>query len=161
AAWPHDAGRYRLLAKLGEGGMGTVWRARDESDGTTVAIKELRAEMSADSNALRRLHKEARLLAEVQHPYVANLLEVNEDQGVHFMVLELWDGPSLAKVLEQRGRFDEPTALSIITDVARALVEAHERGIVHRDIKPGNILLLGTAEGSNLRAKLSDFGLAR
>ena len=109
---------------------------------------------------MRRFRKEARLLGEVNNPYVTNLLEVNEDDGIHFLVLELVTGRSLGQVLEARGVLDEHEALTILADVARALVDAHERGIVHRDVKPDNILL-ADGDGGRYRVKLSDFGLAR
>ncbi len=163
-------GRFRLLERLGQGGMGTVYRAEDEADGTVVAIKVLRSDRVTSLAALKRFHKEARLLAEVNNPHVTNLLEVNEDDGLHYLVLEFVSGTNLGDELARRGRFDEPTALAVIADVARALEEAHERGIVHRDIKPDNILLGVTSPGVappgpesslTLAVKLSDFGLAR
>ncbi len=178
-------GRFRLLEKLGEGGMGAVYRAEDIADGTVVAIKVLRTDRSPKPEALRRFYKEARLLAEVNNPYVANLLEVNEDNGTHYLALEFVAGTNLEDWLQKRGRLDEPTALAVLADVARALLEAHERGIVHRDIKPANILLQndergkmneeqqkeGSSAGSEFivhrsafivpKVKLTDFGLAR
>src|SRR5262249_28424752 len=81
-------GRFRLITKLGEGGMGEVWRAEDPADGSTVALKVLRSDWARDESARRRFLKEARLLGEVNHPNVANLLEVNEDQGIHYLALE-------------------------------------------------------------------------
>jgi serine/threonine protein kinase/class 3 adenylate cyclase len=163
-------GRFRLLEKLGQGGMGAVYKAEDLTDGTVVAIKLLRADWARRPEALRRFHKEARLLAEVNNPYVANLLEVNEDDGIHYLAIEYVAGQSLARVLTERGRLDEPTALAIMADVCRALEEPHNRGIVHRDIKPDNILMVrgGAVQGEEdcsqhhvPRVKLSDFGLAR
>jgi serine/threonine protein kinase/class 3 adenylate cyclase len=158
-------GRFRLLAKVGEGGMGAVYRAEDPADGAVVAIKVLRADLARHPAALRRFHKEARLLAEANNPYVTNLREVNEDAGVPYLVLEFVAGPTLAHRLAAGNPLDEPEALAILADTARALADAHRRGIVHRDIKPGNILLLeagaaGAADGAP-RLKLSDFGLAR
>jgi serine/threonine protein kinase/class 3 adenylate cyclase len=157
-------GRFRLLEKLGEGGMGAVYRAEDPLDDSTVAIKVLRPDFAARPGALERFHKEARLLAEVNNPFVANLLEVNEDDGIHYLVMEFVAGQALDQFLAERGRLEERAALTLIADVARALVDAHQRGIVHRDIKPENILLTKptdsgpSASGS---VKLSDFGLAR
>jgi eukaryotic-like serine/threonine-protein kinase len=179
-------GRFRLLERVGQGGMGAVYRARDVADGAEVAIKVLRADYARRPDALRRFHKEARLLAEVNHPHVTNLIEVNEDDGLHYLALEFVAGRDLGSVLDEHGRLDEPTALAIMADVARALAVAHERGIVHRDVKPDNILLVesGPAEAPPpadllatlvttastiaagpparvLQVKLSDFGLAR
>jgi serine/threonine protein kinase len=157
-------GRYRLLEKRGEGGMGAVYRGQDEADGTVVAIKVLRADLLERPDVLRRFHKEARLLAEVSNPYVTSLVEVNEDAGVHYIVLEFVAGRSLGDLLAERGRFDEATALAFVADAARGLADAHARGIVHRDLKPDNLLLVGepSADGRDgPRVKLSDFGLAR
>jgi serine/threonine protein kinase/class 3 adenylate cyclase len=165
-------GRFRLLAKLGQGGMGEVWRAEDVSDGRIVAVKTLLADHVRRPDALQRFRKEARLLAEVNNPYVTNLLEVNEDDGVHYLAVEFVAGQSLARRLDSGKPLEESFALAVIADVCRALVGAHERGIVHRDIKPDNILLLAAPESANLAltvgspddrplAKLSDFGLAR
>jgi serine/threonine protein kinase/class 3 adenylate cyclase len=161
-------GRFRLEEMLGRGGIGVVYRAVDTSDGRVVALKVLRGAAATDAAALRRFHKEARLLAEVQNPYVANLLEVNEDAGLPYLVLELVAGRSLGRVLAERGRLPECEALAILADVARGLAEAHARGIVHRDVKPENILLQDSQGGSEKasspwtgRVKPADFGLAR
>jgi serine/threonine protein kinase/class 3 adenylate cyclase len=178
-------GRFRLLEKLGQGGMGAVFRAEDTSDGHIVAVKVLRREHGGNPPALRRFLKEARLLAEIQSPYVANLLEANDDDGIHYLVLEFVPGRSLDRLLAERGRLEEREALAILSDVARGLAEAHARGIIHRDVKPENILVVSggvvsgewsdtsgtTAHPSPLtthhspltthHAKLSDFGLAR
>jgi len=156
-------GRFRLLETLGQGGMGTVYRGEDLADGSSAAIKVLRPDIARRPEALRRFHKEARLLAEVNNPQVANFIEVNEDDGIHFLALEFVAGINLADWMAARGRLDERPAMAILADVARALDSAHERGIVHRDIKPENILVVaGTGLGGDLpRVKLSDFGLAR
>lgn len=173
-------GRFLLREKLGEGGMGTVFRGEDSTDGSIVAIKVLRDQLVHRPDSLRRFYKEARLLAEINNPYVTNLIEINEDDGIHFIALEYMRGTSLSRWLQERGRFDEPTALSIIADVARGLAAAHERGIIHRDIKPENILLVDEKPTPSIsstsgtpgkvstaktpprpQVKLSDFGLAR
>jgi serine/threonine protein kinase/class 3 adenylate cyclase len=157
-------GRFRLEEMLGHGGMGVVYRAVDTSDGRAVALKVLRGAAATNSAMLRRFHKEARLLAEVQSPHVVNLLEVNEDAGLPYLVLEFVAGRSLDRVLAERGWLPERAAVAILADVARGLAEAHARGIVHRDVKPENILLEGVQEGPDPftgRAKLADFGLAR
>jgi serine/threonine protein kinase/class 3 adenylate cyclase len=162
-AVPDRLGRFRLLERLGQGGMGTVYRAEDPADGTVVAVKVLRPEFLHSPGALRRFHKEARILAEVNNPHVTNLLEVNEDAGIHYLVVEYVAGRTLGQLVGERGPLDEKTALAVTADVARGLAAAHERGIVHRDIKPDNVLLVGTGtDGPGpLRVKLSDFGLAR
>ncbi len=159
-------GRYRLLELLGEGAMGTVYRAEDVSDGTIVAVKLLSREHLRSPRALRRFRKEARLLAEVKNPFVANILEANEDDGRHFIAVEYVRGRALALVLQERGPMSERDALSVVADLCRALVDVHGRGVVHRDIKPDNVLLLegaGSALGGRdtPRVKLIDFGIAR
>ena len=160
---PARLGRYRIVSRLGAGGMGEVFKAVDEADGRVVAVKVLRPNHAGRASALKRFRKEARLLARVRNPYVTNLLDVNEDQGLHYIVLEYVDGESLEQALAARGRLDEPTALAIAADVARGLMDAHRLGIVHRDVKPANILVIGAlgAVGDGPRVKLSDFGLAR
>jgi serine/threonine protein kinase/class 3 adenylate cyclase len=157
---PDQLGRFRLEEKLGAGGMGEVWRARDTSDGRVVAVKTLLPEHTRNPAMLKRFQKEARLLAEVNNPYVANLLDVNEDGGVHYLAVEYVPGRSAAALLDEKGALDEGQALAIAADVCQALAIAHGRGVVHRDIKPDNILLLG-GPASDQVAKLSDFGLAR
>ncbi|MFO0888234.1 MAG: protein kinase [Isosphaeraceae bacterium] len=167
-------GRFRLLEEIGRGGQGVVYRAEDTADGTAVAIKALRSEWATRPEVMRRFRKEARLLTEVNNPYVVNLLEYNEDGGVAYLVLELVAGRSLSELLGGGKPLEESMALVITADVARGLREAHERGVVHRDVKPGNILLLDrpstpardetegqTRRTTHLRVKLTDFGLAR
>jgi class 3 adenylate cyclase len=154
-------GRFRLLDKLGEGGMGAVYRAEDLTDGSPAAIKVLRPDVVDRPDALRRFLKEARLLGEIKHPNVANLLEVNQDAGVHYLVLEFVSGRRLDQELSQRGRLDEASALAVTAEVARALEDAHQRGIIHRDVKPSNIMLVDAEGTQRFAVKLLDFGLAR
>jgi serine/threonine protein kinase/class 3 adenylate cyclase len=156
-------GRFDLVEVLGRGGMGEVYRAVDAADGATVAVKTLRSDRAGNADLLRRFYKEARMLAEVNNPYVANLLEVNEADGLPYLVLEFVGGQSIAHYLTNSRTFTERSALAVVGDVARALAEAHQRGIVHRDIKPDNILFV-TPPGTGPElphVKLSDFGLAR
>jgi serine/threonine protein kinase/class 3 adenylate cyclase len=173
---PPQLGRYRLLEKLGQGGMGTVYKAEDMTDGSVVALKVLRPDWAANPDHLRRFHKEARLLAEVNNPHVTNLLGVNEDDGIHYLAMEFVAGENLEQRMREHGRMEEPQALALVADVARGLATAHAAGIVHRDIKPENILLeksevrsqkAGAASTdlspltSEFCVKLTDFGLAR
>ncbi len=177
-AVPRQLGRFELQDKLGEGAMGTVYRARDIADGTTVAIKVLNSQYVGNPKSRLRFAKEARLLARANNPFVANLLEFNTDNEVHFLAIEYVAGGTVARLLQEQGRLSEATALALILDVARGLSIAHQRGIIHRDIKPDNVLLTNIghefvttngaaklpAEMTSLGGplvKLSDFGLAR
>ena len=154
-------GRFRLLSLLGEGGMGTVYKAEAPIDGRFVAIKVLRSDLTENPKVMRRFHKEARLLAEVKNPYVANFLEVNEDDGLHFMAIEFVPGSDLASHIQKNGVLSERDAIAAVADVTRALVDAHEQDIIHRDLKPENILLQISEDGGLPKVKLTDFGLAR
>ena len=157
-------GRFQLFEKLGRGAVGAVYRAEDLSDGSIVAIKVLRFDLARSPDAIRRFRKEARILAEIRGPYVTNLLEINTDGDVHYLVLEYVDGEGLDKRLAEKGKLSEAEAVGIMAQAARALEDPHSRGIVHRDVKPQNLLLSGRGDaGSNEadRVKLSDFGLAR
>ena len=135
-------GRYRLLDKLGEGGQGVVYRAEDPADGSIVAIKILRTDRVDNPEVLRRFRKEARLMAEANNPYVVNLLEYNEEDGIPYMVLEFVAGESLGRLAGERSPARRKGGAGDHGGGGRGLMEAHERGIVHRDIKPSNILLL-------------------
>lgn len=169
-------GRFRVLKKLGEGGMGEVYEAEDTSDGQVVALKVLSRHIMSDRQAMRRFQKEARLLGEIRSPYVTNLIEVNQHHGQHYIVMDYVSGFDLRKMIRRTAPFQEPVALSVIADVARGLASAHQRDIIHRDIKPANILLaydpqderddlksakLDLDSLKQFRVKLSDFGLAR
>ncbi len=153
------AGRYRVLAQLGRGGMGVVWRAADEVLGREVAVKELRTYTDADGpelDGLRvRMQREARAAARVRHPGVVAVHDVAEVDGRPLIVMELVDGPSLDDVLRERGTLDPHEAAGIGTKVMDALAAAHRAGVLHRDVKPGNILLDRSG-----RVVLTDFGIA-
>ncbi|MCD9879879.1 serine/threonine-protein kinase [Streptomyces guryensis] len=153
------AGRYRVVAQLGRGGMGVVWRAVDEVLGREVAVKELRTYSDADGPELAdlrlRMQREARAAARVRHPGVVAVHDVTEVDGRPLIVMELVDGPSLEQVLRERGSLDPVEAAGIGAKVMDALAAAHRAGVLHRDVKPGNILL----EGSG-RVVLTDFGIA-
>jgi serine/threonine protein kinase/class 3 adenylate cyclase len=138
---PTQLGRFVIHNELGEGGMGTVYRAEDLADGQIVAIKTLRASIAEKIENRRRFVKEGRLLAKVNSPYVTQLIEANEDNGVAFIAIEFVDGASVNDLLKKEGQLDERLALSITCDVVKALDVAHQHGIIHRDVKPDNILL--------------------
>ncbi|GHH08952.1 serine/threonine-protein kinase [Streptomyces lanatus] len=153
------AGRYRVVGQLGRGGMGVVWRALDEVLGREVAVKELRTYSDADGPELAelrlRMQREARAAARVRHPGVVAVHDVAEVDGRPLIVMELVDGPSLEAVLRERGTLDPRQAAGIGAKVMDALAAAHRAGVLHRDVKPGNILL----ETSG-RVVLTDFGIA-
>ncbi|CAN5465148.1 hypothetical protein BH20CHL7_BH20CHL7_13680 [soil metagenome] len=150
------AGRYRLGAVLGRGGMATVHRATDIRLGREVAVKLLRPEVTTDRDLAQRFRREALAATVLRHPNIVPCLDTGTDGDQPFLVMELVDGEDLAARLRRGGRLAPAEAARIGLEVARALGVAHVRGIVHRDIKPGNILL--TADG---RARVTDFGIAR
>src|SRR6185436_5736215 len=135
-------GSYRVVAKLGEGGMGEVYRARDMKLGREVAIKILPSRWLADPDRTARFEREARLLASLNHPHIAAIYGVEDSGATHALVLELVDGPTLADRIAA-GPVPEREALAIARQLADALDAAHERGIVHRDLKPANIKVTG------------------
>ncbi|WP_309056921.1 protein kinase [Streptomyces sp.] len=153
------AGRYRIVAQLGRGGMGVVWRAVDEVLGREVAVKELRAYNDSSGPELAdlrlRMQREARAAARVRHPGVVAVHDVTEHEGRPVIVMELVDGPSLDGVLGERGALDPREAAGIGAAVLEALAAAHDAGVLHRDVKPGNVLL-----DRGGRVVLTDFGIA-
>ncbi|MGW8761234.1 serine/threonine-protein kinase [Streptomyces sp. NPDC055815] len=153
------AGRYRIVRQLGRGGMGVVWRAVDEVLGREVAVKELRTYSDAAAPELAdlrlRMTREARAAARVRHPGVVAVHDVTEHEGRPVIVMELVEGPSLDGVLGERGTIDPAEAARIGAHVLEALAAAHDVGVLHRDVKPGNILL-----DTSGRIVLTDFGIA-
>ncbi len=146
---------YRVTAKLGEGGMGEVYRASDTKLGREVAIKVLPASISRDPHSLGRFEREAKALAALNHPHIASIYGFEAERETHFLVLELVEGQTLSERL-RRGRLPLDEALRVARQIAEAVEAAHAKGIIHRDLKPGNIKL--TPEG---RVKVLDFGLAK
>ncbi|HSS52380.1 MAG TPA: serine/threonine-protein kinase, partial [Thermoanaerobaculia bacterium] len=148
-------GGYRILGRLGAGGMGQVFRAQDTDLERDVALKRLHPNLTLQSRAMSRFRREARLLAAVHHPNIATLFGTFEDGGVRFLVMELVDGQTLAQRLGA-GRLAVPEARGIARQIATALEAAHRKGIVHRDLKPANVMV--SPEGW---VKVLDFGLAK
>ena len=146
---------YTLTDRIGEGGMGVVWKAVDTTLDRAVAIKILPETVAADAVGLARFEREAKLLASLSHPNIATIHGLHETGGIRFLAMELIDGEDLSKVLA-RGALPVDEALRIATRVAEALETAHDNGIVHRDLKPANVAL--TTEGA---VKVLDFGLAK
>lgn len=149
-------GRYELSSRIAVGGMGEVWKATDALIGRTVAIKILKDEYMGDPGFLERFRAEARHAALVNHEGIANVFDYGEEQGSAFIVMELVPGEPLSAIIEREGRLPSDRVLGIVAQTATALQAAHDAGLVHRDIKPGNLLI--TPEG---RVKITDFGIAR
>lgn len=148
-------GRYRVEAKLGQGGMGTVYRAHDSQLQRPVALKVLPPEYAADPNRRERLQREARAASALNHPNIIGIYEIGSDAGVDFIAMELVEGRSLAELIPAKGMAVKE-ALAYAVQMAGALGKAHAAGIVHRDLKPANAMV--TRDGL---VKLLDFGLAR
>lgn len=152
---PARLGPYEIRSRLGAGGMGEVYRARDTRLNRDVAIKVLPEALAQDAERLARFRREAQLLAALNHPHIAAIYGLESAGDVHFLVLELIEGETLADRL-RRGALPVKEALTITAQICDALASAHERGIIHRDLKPANIALT-----SDDRVKVLDFGLAR
>src|SRR5947209_647898 len=150
------SGRYRLEARIGTGGMSTVFRALDETLQRQVAIKLMNREVSSDSDQLERFRREARAVAQLSHPHVVGVIDAGEDEGRPYIVFEYVEGETLKERIRRLGRLPIPEAVAYCIEIARALGAAHARHIVHRDVKPQNVLI--DEEG---RAKVTDFGIAR
>ena len=150
------SGRYRLEAKLGSGGMSTVYLARDQTLDRDVAVKVMHREMSEQADQLERFRQEARAVAKLSHPNVVAVIDAGEDGGHPYIVFEYVEGETLKQRINRVGALDPQEALAYAIEVARGLTVAHARNMVHRDIKPQNVLI--DAEG---RAKLTDFGISR
>lgn len=150
------SGRYRLEAKLGSGGMSTVYLARDTTLDRPVAVKVMHREMSEQADQLERFRQEARAVAKISHPNVVAVIDAGEDGGYPYIVFEYVEGETLKARINRIGALDTQEALAYAIEIARGLTVAHARKMVHRDIKPQNVLI--DAEG---RAKLTDFGISR
>ena len=149
-------GRYRLDAQIGYGGMSTVYRGFDNVLERSVAVKLMHGEIAADSDQLERFRREARAVAQLSHPHVVGVIDAGEDEGHPYIVFEYCDGETLKDRIRRMGRLPVDEAIAYGIEIARALGAAHACHIVHRDVKPQNVLL--DDEGS---AKVTDFGIAR
>ncbi len=148
--------RYEIHRRLARGGMAQVYLARDRSLDRPVAVKELVPEFAADPSFVERFRREAQAAANLSHPNVVGVYDWGAQDGTYFIVMEYVDGPSLSRVLRTDGPFHPRRAAEIATEVAAGLGFAHSRGVVHRDVKPGNVLLTRSGQ-----AKVTDFGIAR
>ena len=149
--------RYQLLRKVGDGGMAFVYEAKDKSLNRIVAVKVLRPEFGDDEDFLKKFRREAEAIASVSHPNIVSIYDVGEDRNVNYIVMEFIDGKNLKDIIRSEGILDEYTALEITKQIAKALSLAHRKGIIHRDIKPHNILI--SNEGRIV--KVADFGIAK
>ena len=149
-------GRYRLVELLGQGGMATIYRARDAQLDRDVAVKLLRPEFGRDPDFLARFRDEAKAAASLSHPNIVAVFDFGEEQSDPYIVMELIDGQDLSSILRENGPLPPRQAARVSAEVAKALQAAHVRGIVHRDVKPSNILV-----GRDGRVKVADFGIAR
>jgi tRNA A-37 threonylcarbamoyl transferase component Bud32 len=148
-------GRYRTEALLATGGMGEVWAARDLLLDRAVAVKVLGGTLASDGRAAERLRREARAAARLEHPSIARVLDLGEQDGRPYLVMELLEGESLAARIGRAGAMAPPEAARVVAAVADALEAAHRAGVVHRDVKPGNVFLTSGGE-----VKVLDFGIA-
>jgi len=149
-------GGYEVVTKLGQGGMGAVFKATQLSIGRTVALKVLPPRLAKNKEFVARFLREARSAAKLDHPNIVQAIDAGEADGYHYFAMEFIEGESVEHMLKTGGALPERQVLGIVRDIGRALAYAHEAGIIHRDIKPGNILV--TPDGT---AKLADLGLAR
>lgn len=147
--------RYRVVGLLGRGGMGEVYRADDLRLGLPVALKFLPPGVEGDPTALERFHAEVRTARRVSHPYVCRIHDIDAFHDRHFLTMEYVDGEDLASLLRRIGRLPEAKAMEVARQICAGLQAAHDRGVIHRDLKPGNVMIDGQG-----RARITDFGLA-
>ncbi|MDB4865996.1 MAG: pknB [Cohnella sp.] len=149
-------GRYELLARVGGGGMALVYKARDNLLNRFVAVKVLRQQFMHDEDFVKRFRREAQAAASLSHPNIVSIYDVGQEEDTHYIVMEYVDGPNLNEIIRERAPLQPDEAVRIAGQIADALDHAHHNQIIHRDIKPHNILM-----GSNGRVKVTDFGIAR
>ena len=150
------SGRYEIIEKVGAGGMADVYKARDNRLNRYVAIKVLKQEYSADTKFVTKFRAEAQSVAGLAHPNIVAVYDVGEENGLHYIVMELVEGITLKKYIEHKGKLDIKESLGISIQIAQGLCAAHANHIIHRDIKPQNIII--SREG---KVKVMDFGIAK
>lgn len=156
-----ENGKYEIVAKIGDGGMGAVYKAVQRNIGRPVAVKILHAKFAGDDEFIRRFRREAKALGQLSHPGVVRVFDHGSlDDGSTYIVMELLHGRSLAEALAAEGPMPAGRAAALGIDACEALAEAHARGIIHRDLKPENMLLCRMADGTEM-LKIVDFGLAK
>ena len=150
------ADRYEIVSKVGAGGMSDVYKAKDHILGRTVAIKVLKQEFSEDRTFVSKFRTEAQSAAGLEHPNVVNIYDVGSEDGLYYIVMEYVEGITLKTYIEKKGQLSFKESASIAIQVARGIEAAHNKEIIHRDIKPQNIII--STEG---KVKVTDFGIAR
>jgi serine/threonine-protein kinase len=150
------AERYEILGKIGTGGMADVYKARDHKLNRCIAVKVLKAEFREDKTFIRKFKSEAQAAAGLTHPNIVNVFDVGDDEGIHYIVMELIEGITLKEYISKKGKLSIKEATSIAIQVSMGLEAAHSHGIVHRDVKPQNIII--STDG---KVKVTDFGIAR
>ncbi len=155
ASHPEAVGPYRVISLIGEGGMGLVYRAVGP-DGAAVAVKLVKGNLARDASFKKRFDREARMAASIQHPHVVSVVDTGEHDGVPYIVQRFVEGCSLEERIQDEGALDPATTVRICTEIIGALGAIHAVGVVHRDLKPGNVLL--DEQGS---VHITDFGLAK
>ena len=148
--------RYEILGRVGSGGMSDVYKAKCHKLNRFVAIKVLKQEYSEDKNFVAKFRVEAQSAAGLSHPNIVSIYDVGEDNGLYYIVMELVEGITLKNYIEKKGRLEPKEAVSIAIQVAQGIQTAHSHHIIHRDIKPQNIII--SKEG---KVKVTDFGIAR
>ena len=148
--------RYAVLSKIGAGGMADVYKGRDQMLNRYVAIKVLKKQYKEDENFVRKFRSEAQAAAGLIHPNIVNVYDVGEDRGLNYMVMELVEGITLKEYIERKGRLSHKETISIAIQMCSGIGAAHASGIIHRDIKPQNIII--SKDG---KVKVTDFGIAK
>ncbi len=143
-------GRYRVLGRLGKGGMGEVYRADDLKLGQPVALKFLPADVDRDPARLTQLHTEVRMARQVAHPNVCRVYDIDETDGHTFLSMEYVDGEDFGSLLKRIGRFPQDRAIEVARQICSGLAAAHERGVIHRDFKPANVMLDSAGKSASL-----------
>src|SRR4051795_6968990 len=151
-----SVGNYDLLEKIAEGGMGAIYRGRHRQTGQIVAVKIMPPHMASKPVLLKRFEQEFRAASRLDHPNIVRALDYGDDGSMPYLVMEFVDGESLGAKLDREGRMPEADAIRLVVQVAQGLHRAHKQGLIHRDVKPDNILV--TADG---QAKLADLGLVK
>ena len=149
-------GRYKIISKVGSGGMADVYKGMDIYESKVVAVKVLKTEYSSDPQYLRRLNREAQAMVSLKNDHVVSLLDMGNEGDIHYLVLEYVDGVTLREYMDQNGALSPNDAVDIVCDVLDGLAHAHKKGLIHRDVKPQNIMI--TEDGV---IKLADFGIAK